>query len=95
MENIRINANDQNVAVRVVYTKAADTFAYADSKCTVKIDADELRDAFIKGMIIVDSAGVECKPISCKVASEVATVTYVTTDSSTATTAKLATIKSK
>lgn len=95
MEIVRINADDQNVAVRKAYTKSSDTFAYADSKCTVKIKADELRDAFIKGMIIVDAAGVEYKPISCKVASEVATVTYVTTDSTTATTAKLATIKSE
>ena len=35
------------------------------------------------------------KPISCKTASGVATVTYVTTDSSSTTTAKLATVKSE
>ena len=95
MEKIFINSSDTHVAARKVYTKTSDTYAYADSNYENKISADELRDAFIKGMVIVDAAGIEYLPVSCKVASEVATVTYVTTDSTTATTAKLATIKSK
>lgn len=94
LEIVRINSEDRNVAVRKVYTKAADTFAYAESDCKTKVSADELHDAFIKGLVIVDTAGVEYLPISCKVASDVATVTYVTTDTTTATTAKLATVKS-
>ena len=53
----------------------------------------ELQDAYIKGLMI-DVAGTLYKPISCAVAGNVATVTYVTTDSATATTAKLATVKS-
>lgn len=95
MEKIFINSDDTNVAVRKVYTKASDTFAYADSECKTKISADELHDAFIKGVVIVDAAGVEYLPVSCKVASKVAIITYVTTDSTTATTAKLATVKSE
>lgn len=46
-------------------------------------------------MLIVDSTGVMYKPISLKVASGVATVTYATTDTTSATTAKLATVKSE
>lgn len=95
MEKIFINSDDTNVAVRKVYTKASDTFAYADSECKTKISADELHDAFIKGVVIIDAAGVEYLPVSCKVASKVTTITYVTTDSTTATTAKLATVKSE
>lgn len=95
MEKTYINSADRNVAVRRVYTKAADTFAYADSDCTNKVSADDLHDAFIKGLVIVDTAGVEYLPISCKVASNVTTVTYVTTDSTSSTTAKLATVKSE
>ena len=53
----------------------------------------ELQDAYIKGLMI-DVAGTLYKPISCAVAGNVATVTYVTTDTSAATTAKLATVKS-
>ena len=93
MEKIYINANDRNVAARRVYVKA-DGIGYAEEDFKTKITADELRDAFIKGLVIVDTAGVEYLPVSCKVASNVATVTYVTTDSTTATTAKLATVKS-
>lgn len=93
MDRIYHHDDTMYVVGTKVYTKT-DGFAYSDEKCTDKISADVLERLFIEGMIIVDSAGVEYKPISCKVASKVATVTYVTTDSSTATTAKLATVKS-
>lgn len=94
MEQIFQNASDKNVVARKVYVKT-DGFAYVDEACKTKILTADLHDAFIKGMLIVDAAsGNEYKPISCAVASDVATVTYVTTDSTTATTAKLATAKS-
>ena len=54
----------------------------------------QMHDAFIKGMLLVDAAGNEYLPTSCKVASNVTTITYVTADTTTATTAKLATVKS-
>ena len=94
MDKIYNDFDDTNVAVRKVYVKT-DGFAYVDSACKTKITADSLYNIFIKGMIIVDASGVEYVPISCKVASGVTTITYVTTDSSAATTAKLATVKSK
>lgn len=76
-----------------VYTKA-DGIAYSDSECKNPINAETLEQLFLEGMIVV-ADGVSYKPISCKVASKVATVTYVITDGSVATTAKLATVKSK
>lgn len=94
MENIHINSDDVNVAARKVYVKT-DGYAYEEKDCKTKIGCEELHDAFIKGMLIVDAAGVEYKPVSCSVVKNVATITYVTTDSSTATTAKLATAKSE
>ena len=45
-------------------------------------------------MVVIDTAGVAYKPISCKVAAKVVTVTYATTDT-TPTTAKLATVKAE
>ena len=62
-------------AATKVYVKT-DGYAYSDSKCTVKIPADVLEDLFVRGMIVVDSAGVMYKPISCKTAAKVVTVTY-------------------
>ena len=81
-------------AATKVYAKA-DGYAYLESDFKTKITADVMEDIFIRGMIVVDSAGVMYKPISCKVASGVATVTYATTDSTATTSAKLATVKSK
>lgn len=81
-------------AATKVYAKA-DGYAYLESDFKTKIPADVMEDIFIRGMIVVDSAGVMYKPISCKVASGVATVTYATTDSTATTSAKLATVKSK
>ena len=95
MDNIFMNVRDKNIAARKVYTKAADTFAYADADCTKKISAADLQDTFIKGMVIVDATGIQYLPVSCEVKKNVATVTYVTTDSTTSTTAKLATVKSE
>ena len=81
-------------AATKVYAKA-DGYAYLESDFKTKIPADVMEDIFIRGMIVVDSAGVMYKPISCKVASGVATVTYATTDSTATTSAKLATVKSE
>ena len=93
MEKLYINSKDTNVAVRKVYVKT-DGYAYADKDCKTKILTEDLHDAFIKGMIIVDAMGNEYKPTSCLVVSDVATLTYVTADSSVSATAKLATAKS-
>lgn len=67
MDKIFMNSTDTNVAARKVYTKAADTFAYADADCTEKINATDLQDAFIKGMVIVDATGIQYLPVSCEV----------------------------
>lgn len=94
MEIIRMNADDRNVAARKIYAKA-DGVAYIDKTLKVKATPAELEDAYIKGMLVVDTAGVMYRPISCKNASETVTVTYVTTDTTSATTAKLATVKAE
>lgn len=94
MEIIRMNADDRNVAARKIYAKA-DGVAYIDKTLKVKATPAELEDAYIKGMLVVDTAGVMYRPISCKNASETVTVTYVTTDTTSATTAKLATVEAE
>ena len=94
IEVVYQNADDDRVAIRKVYAKT-DGYAYLEKDCKTKVSCDELHNAFIKGLMIVDAAGNEYKAVSCSVAKDVATVTYVTTDSTTATTAKLATVKSE
>lgn len=94
MEKIFMNVEDKNVAAVKVYVKS-DGIGYADEKYTSALTSDELTNAFIKGAVIVDSTGAMYKPISCKTASNITTLTYTTADTSTATTAKLATVKNK
>lgn len=94
LEKTYINSEDRNVAVRKVYAKA-DGVAYVDAALKTKATPDELEDAFYKGMIVIDTAKVMYRPISCKVASGTVTVTYATTDTSATTTAKLATVKAE
>ena len=94
MERIFHHDDTMYEAATKVYAKT-DGYAYLEPEFVTKISADVMTDLFVRGMIVVDSSGVMYKPISCKVASGVATVTYATTDSSAATTAKLATVKSE
>lgn len=94
MERLFHHDDTMYEAATKVYAKS-DGYAYLESDFQTKISADVMEDLFIRGMIVVDTAGVMYKPISCKVASGVATVTYATTDSTATTTAKLATVKSE
>ena len=94
MEKMFINSDDTNVAVRMIYAKS-DGVAYVDATLKTKATPDELLDAFYKGMIVVDATKAMYRPVSCKSVSGTVTVTYATTDTSTATTAKLATVKAE
>ena len=94
MERIFHHDDTMYEAATKVYAKT-DGFAYLDPEFNKKVSTDVMEDIFIRGMIVVDSAGVMYKPISCKTANGVATVTYVTADTTTPTTAKLATVKSE
>ena len=92
MERVFHHDDTMYEAATKVYAKS-DGYAYLEEDFKTKVPADILEDLFIRGLIIVDT-GVMYKPVSFKVASKVATVTYVKTNSSTATTADLATVKS-
>lgn len=94
MNKIYEKYDDLHVVATRVYAKANDAYVYADAGTTVKIEAAVLNDIFVKGMIIV-AATVEYKPTSFVLSEGVGTVTYVTADATTATTAVLAVLKSK
>ena len=85
---------DQHVRRTLVYVLANDVYAYADPEGDTKIDANTLRDLFLKGIAVVD-AEVVYSPVSFSVDEGVATLTYVKTDGTTATTAVLAAIHSE
>lgn len=93
MDKIYQTANDLNVVAQLIYKKENATYAYADSDTTVKMDAEMLINAFKKGSLIVDGDNIY-KPVVLKVSDGVATITYVTENAQTATTAVLATLVS-
>lgn len=95
MKQIFQDAKDKYVVATIVYAKAGDTKAYVDPECKIQFEAVDLDEAFVKGAQIVTAAGTYV-PVSKTVASStgVVTLTYVTTDTTTATTAKLATVVS-
>lgn len=97
MNQIFIDAKDKNVAAVVLYADA--TYLYVNSTKTTKATAEEVSDAFVKGCII-DLSGVKYVPVSCKNTAAngetkaYTTLTYVKADTTTATTAVLATARS-
>ena len=93
MNKIYEDAVDLNVVARLIYKKANATYAYADSDTTVKMDEEMLTNAFKKGALIIDGDNIY-KPVALEVSDGVATITYVTADAQTATTAVLATLVS-
>lgn len=55
MDRIYNRAEDKNCANIIVYVKKSDTNAYIDKACTTQYKSSELRNAFMKGCIIVAS----------------------------------------
>lgn len=64
MTKIYEDAKDLHVRVVVVYQGSGNdaTKAYVDPECSVRIKPDELKDAFLKGMVVKTNAGRYAKP---------------------------------
>ncbi|MDO5397622.1 MAG: hypothetical protein Q4G33_06805 [bacterium] len=91
MDRIYDDAKDLHVRAVCVYGKANDTAAYTDSDCTEKFKTDELKEVFLKGAVVIIGNDYFV-PISFIIKNGIGTVTYVTANSSSATTAVLATL---
>lgn len=94
MVKIYEDAKDVHVRGVFIFKKTSDTKAYSDIGCTKQFTTSELKDAYLKGAVI-DVSGALYKPVALSIAAGVATITYVTADTTTPTTAKLATLTSK
>lgn len=93
MEKTYIRAEDIDVATRYIYNKANDSYAYADAECKKKLTTSELKNAFLKGSVIVlaSDAGL-AKPIQYSVSESVGSVTYIVPNGTTATSADIASL---
>ena len=55
MDRFYNRAEDKNCANIIVYGKASDTKAYIDKACTTPYKSSELKNAFMKGCIILSN----------------------------------------
>lgn len=88
-------SNEQHLRTRYVYVKASDVYAYKDSTYTEKITSSELIKAFELGVCVIVDNNVYHKPISISTTSGVSTINYIKPNSTTATSADIASIYSK
>ena len=93
MDKIFDQAKDKNVAAIVIYGKGSDGKAYADANGTTQLKTSELKDAFLKRAII--QIGTEYFiPVTFSITSNVGTVKYAKSNSTTATSADLGSLVS-
>ena len=93
MDKIFDQAKDKNVSAIVIYGKGSDGKAYADANGTTQLKTSELKDAFLKRAII--QIGTEYFiPVTFSITSNVGTVKYAKSNSTTATSADLGSLVS-
>ena len=90
MDKIFQQAKDKNVAALLIYEKSGETKAYKDAACTAQFYTSELKDAFLKGAVIVlaSSAGYVI-PVKYAESSSVGSVYYIKPNGTTATSADI------
>ena len=93
MDKFFQRAEDKNVAAVAIYEKSGETKAYKDAACTQQFYTSELKNAFIKGAIIVlaSNAGYVI-PVKYAESSSVGSVYYIKPNSTTATSADIGTL---
>lgn len=93
MNHVYEKYDDQHVMGTYVYAKANDAYAYEDAAYTKKIKKATLKELFLRGIFVV-SGTVIYKAVALKEDTTENVITYVKADTTTATTAVLATLKS-
>lgn len=94
MDRILERHDETLISGTYVYAKAtsSDTYIYTDSACTKKIDTATLERLFLIGMVIMIDKKLH-RPLSfAKSSAGVGFVTYITPNSTTATSADIGTL---
>ena len=74
MDKIYEDANEQHVRAFIIYKKANQTKAYADSTFETQLTTSELKNLFIKGAVIKLDSGDIVKPIKYTESSNIGSV---------------------
>lgn len=88
MDKIFEQSKDLHVVSTMIYVGSGK--AYKDSACTKQYKTSELKEAFIKGAMIQVDTGKFAFPVGYSEASKIGTVTYITPNATTATSADIA-----
>ena len=89
MKIVRPVFSDKNVAVRKCFLRAADNVLYHDEAFKKALTADEVIDAYLKGVVIVLDDEFFITPIGCAVDSKKAILMYIKPNSTTPTSADI------
>lgn len=88
MDKIFDDYKDVHVAVVKVYVN--DSKAYEDSNFTKQLTTSELKEAFVKGLLIVESDDAFAKPVRYSVADSVGSISYIASNGSVVTASAVA-----
>ena len=90
MAKLFMQAKDKNVVATYIYEKTSEAKAYKDAACTQQFTTSELKEAFLKGAIIVlaSSAGF-VYPVKYAESSSVGSVYFIKPNGTTATSADI------
>ena len=93
MDKVLQRAEDKFVATRYIYKSSEDAKAYADADCTIQLTTSELKNAYIKGaLIVLPSDGGLVAPFQYSESDSVGSVSYITPNGTTATSADIASL---
>ena len=92
MTRIPMRAEDKNYAAKVIFKKESETKAYKDAACTTQLTTSELKNAFLKGAVILLDTGAYAIPQGYSETSSVGSVTYIVPNGTTATSADIASL---
>lgn len=90
MAKLLMQAKDKNVVATYIYEKSGEAKAYKDAACTEQFYTSELKEAFLKGSVIVlaSSAGY-VYPVKYAESSSVGSVYFIKPNGTTATSADI------
>ena len=92
VDRIPMRAEDKNYAAQIIYKKESEAYAYIDAAFTTKFTTSALKNAFLKGAVILLDSGAYAAPVGYSETDHVGSVTYIVPNAVTATSADIASL---
>jgi len=92
MDKIYQRSKDVYVSATLIYPYSGG--AYTDKEHATQYTTSQLVDAFEQGALVQVDENVYATPVGCSIASDIATITYIVANGTTATSADIASLVS-